>query len=289
MNDIAGCRVILSNKKKVYKLKKLLLQKTDFKLRKDYIATPRESGYRSLHLIGKFSNENQDKHYVELQIRTFVQHYWATAVEIVDLFTNQSIKSNMGDKQWETWFKYLSELFVFFEDNPYLHSSSTKSNAIYYKDLYLKNKDDKLEFILFQVYSLTKKLDIIEKFQLFTKSIDIANEQLKNISQKGFVLIIIDKVENDRFIINSKFFLETEFQLANKEYLEAEKKTLNNTHYVTAFVATNALGGIKEAYPNYFADSTKFLEYLGILISLYEHLYPSYLFRIVNKIRYLGK
>jgi ppGpp synthetase/RelA/SpoT-type nucleotidyltranferase len=55
MNDIAGCRVILSNKKKVYKLKKLLLQKTDFKLRKDYIETPRESGYRSLHLIGKFS------------------------------------------------------------------------------------------------------------------------------------------------------------------------------------------------------------------------------------------
>ena len=289
MNDIAGCRVILSNKKKVYKLNKLLLTKTVFELRKDYIKIPRESGYRSLHLIGKFSNENQDKHYVELQIRTLVQHYWATAVEIIDLFTNQSIKSNMGDRQWESWFKYLSELFEIFEDNPYLHSSSAKSNAVYYKDAYLKNKNNKLAFMLFKVYSLTKDLDIIKKFQLFTKSIDIANEQLKNISQKGFVLIVIDKVENNRFSINSEFFLETEFAIANEKYLEAEKNTLNDTHYVTAFVATNALGGIKEAYPNYFADSTKFLEYLGILISLYEHLYPSSLFRIANKIKYLEK
>lgn len=288
MNDIAGCRVILSNKKKVYKLNKLLLKKTVFELRKDYIQTPRESGYRSLHLIGKFFNENQNTHYVELQIRTFVQHYWATAVEIVDLFTNQSIKSNMGNKQWESWFQHLSELFALFEENPYLHSSNVKLNASQYKDTYIKNKTEDLTFSLFQVYSLNKKLNIIEKFQLFTKSINIANEQLKNITQKGFVLIIIDQLEDNKYSINSEFFLETEFEKANEQYLEAEKNTLNNNHYVTAFVATNAIGGIREAYPNYFADSTKFLEYLGILVSLYEHINPK-LFRMLHEIKYLNK
>jgi len=288
MNDIAGCRVILSNKKKVYKLKKLLLKKTVFELRIDYIQTPRDSGYRSLHLIGKFSNENQNTHYVELQIRTLVQHYWATAVEIVDLFTNQSIKSNMGNKQWEAWFQHLSELFAIFEENPYLHSSNVELNAKHYKDAFIQDRNEALNFSLFQIYSLNKKLNIIKKFQLFTKSINIANEQLKNITQKGFVLIVIDQLEDNRYSINSEFFLETEFKKANEKYLEAEKNTLNSNHYVTAFVATNAIGGIREAYPNYFADSTNFLEYLEILLSLYEYLNPK-IFRMLNEIKYLTK
>ena len=32
-----------------------------------------------------------------------------------------------------------------------------------------------------------------------------------------------------------------------------------------ALVATNAIGGVKEAYPNYFADSQLFLQYLGLI------------------------
>lgn len=50
----------------------------------DYISTPKESGYRSLHL--KYKNKNKyrpdyDGLQIEIQLRTKLQHIWATAVE----------------------------------------------------------------------------------------------------------------------------------------------------------------------------------------------------------------
>lgn len=112
MNDIAGCRVILPNLKEVNKLVGKLSKDKTFKKFRDYINTPRDSGYRSIHMIGKFLNPEYDKYMnVELQIRTNIQHSWATAVEIVDLFTKDSIKTNQGSKEWSEFFIKLSKLF----------------------------------------------------------------------------------------------------------------------------------------------------------------------------------
>ena len=51
--DIAGVRVICSFIDDIYMIEKLFLDQEDVKLvtRKDYIENPKESGYRSLHLI----------------------------------------------------------------------------------------------------------------------------------------------------------------------------------------------------------------------------------------------
>lgn len=51
--DIAGIRIICSFEEDIYKMADLLLQQDDIKLveKKDYIKNPKESGYRSLHLI----------------------------------------------------------------------------------------------------------------------------------------------------------------------------------------------------------------------------------------------
>lgn len=51
--DIAGIRIICSFKEDIYKMADLLLQQDDITLieKKDYIKHPKESGYRSLHLI----------------------------------------------------------------------------------------------------------------------------------------------------------------------------------------------------------------------------------------------
>lgn len=53
ITDIAGVRIICSFEEDIYKMAKLLLQEDDITLieQKDYIASPKESGYRSLHLI----------------------------------------------------------------------------------------------------------------------------------------------------------------------------------------------------------------------------------------------
>lgn len=85
MWDIAGCRCILNtpDNEKLYQLKDIILKEygVDCKMN-DYVATPRTSGYRSIHIYVK-DKETQTP--IEIQIRNNAQHNWATLVEIVDV------------------------------------------------------------------------------------------------------------------------------------------------------------------------------------------------------------
>ena len=50
----------------------------------DYITTPKDSGYRGVHLIYRYysdKNETFNGLKIEVQIRTALQHAWATAVD----------------------------------------------------------------------------------------------------------------------------------------------------------------------------------------------------------------
>jgi hypothetical protein len=46
------------------------------------------------------------------------------------------------------------------------------------------------------------------------------------------------------------------------EYLKQEKKAVENTKYVVALVSSQSIDNLKEAYPNYFADSALFIHHL---------------------------
>lgn len=102
MQDIAGCRAIVKDveiAKKIYNeyyLRGNLRHKRVGK--KDYITFPKKDGYRSLHIVYEFKSDKGKKDYnglkVEVQIRSKLQHLWATAVEKVDFFTRQAIKFN---------------------------------------------------------------------------------------------------------------------------------------------------------------------------------------------------
>ena len=49
---------------------------------------------------------------VEVQIRSKLQHFWATAIETVDFFTRQAIKSSEGHPDWVDFFKLVSSAFA---------------------------------------------------------------------------------------------------------------------------------------------------------------------------------
>ena len=70
------------------------------------------------------------------------------------------------------------------------------------------------------------------------------------------------KVDTFNANVESTLFPNEENEEAEKKYLEYEKDAAGNKDIVVALVSTTAVGGIKEAYPNYFADSTEFLKYL---------------------------
>ena len=83
INDIAGIRVICSFPNDVYMLADALLNQDDITLvrKKDYIETPKENGYRSLHLIVSvpiFLAKEKRPMKVEIQIRTIAMDFWAS-------------------------------------------------------------------------------------------------------------------------------------------------------------------------------------------------------------------
>ena len=83
LTDIAGIRVICSYVQDVYTVANLLTGQDDVHLARvrDYIQTPKENGYRSLHLIVEvpvFLAEGRVMVPVEVQIRTIAMDFWAS-------------------------------------------------------------------------------------------------------------------------------------------------------------------------------------------------------------------
>ncbi len=83
LSDIAGVRVICSFVDDVYVLAHALLQQDDVELieKKDYIASPKPNGYRSLHLIVGipiFLKHEKRIMKVEIQLRTIAMDFWAS-------------------------------------------------------------------------------------------------------------------------------------------------------------------------------------------------------------------
>ena len=83
LSDIAGIRVICNYIDDAYTIARLLTDRPDIELieKRDYIKTPKPSGYRSLHVIVNVSvelSESVVKIPAEIQIRTIAMDYWAT-------------------------------------------------------------------------------------------------------------------------------------------------------------------------------------------------------------------
>lgn len=81
--DIAGVRAICAFEHDVYHLAEVLLQHEDITLlhRKDFIQNPKESGYRSLHLLVSvpiYLAAGKRDVRVEVQLRTITMDLWAS-------------------------------------------------------------------------------------------------------------------------------------------------------------------------------------------------------------------
>lgn len=83
LHDIAGVRVICAFPEDVYTLADAFLKQDDITLiqEKDYIASPKPNGYRSLHLIVSipiYLSSGKREMRVEVQLRTIAMDFWAS-------------------------------------------------------------------------------------------------------------------------------------------------------------------------------------------------------------------
>ncbi len=83
VNDIAGIRVVCSFTSDIYRLAEMIGKQNDLTVVsvKDYIKNPKESGYKSYHMLVTvpiFLTDGVVDTRVEIQIRTIAMDFWAS-------------------------------------------------------------------------------------------------------------------------------------------------------------------------------------------------------------------
>lgn len=124
MYDIAGCRVIVEDMRDLEaacsRMLALSACNRDKSSAHDYIASPRRSGYRGRHFVFNYpSPDFESGLWAELQVRTELQHAWATSVETYDLAAEKSrLKFNEIDNGPGEFFRIVSRLIEVEEGGP---------------------------------------------------------------------------------------------------------------------------------------------------------------------------
>ncbi len=103
MEDIAGIRIICRFADDIPVIVNHIKQRTDLEVKstKDYIKEPKESGYRSYHMIIKYPVNRYSGVkvvQVELQIRTMAMNFWATTEHSLQYKYEGAIPKHISDK-----------------------------------------------------------------------------------------------------------------------------------------------------------------------------------------------
>lgn len=240
MDDVAGCRVIFPDIKTLQEFRASLHQAT-FKhtLKNDpekyhYIRHPKKDGYRGIHDVYAYDvNSGEGEHLkglrAEIQYRTFVQHSWATANEILGFITNSQPKYHRGDPRFIEAMALASEILargLEQRSGPFRSWTTT------------------------QVVGRFIELEQMLGLRLRLKALQVA-VQTKN-SPHGHV--VLSKSGYSLTVTNFETSEAAIAYLFEKENLSPETDTV----YVTG----DTVDGIRLGYKNYYDDATEFLTML---------------------------
>ncbi len=239
MQDIAECRAVVGNNRKVYhvysRLKNSTTKNVLFRER-DYIAKPKESGYRGIHLIYKYngSKEKFRNLLVEIQIRSRIQHSWATAVEVVGTFTDQALKASLGDSDWLDFFKCASAEFAKLEGcEPSEHLDKVNT--------------------LSRLTALSTKLEVEKRLSAFKVAVSRITED----DRQGASYYLL-RLDLKKRMLRTLSYKKSELAEATEYYDEHEADNKYNDTIDLVLVSGESIKDLKKAYPNYFSDTAEF-------------------------------
>lgn len=248
MQDIAGLRAVVSTVTDVYRLERIYAKTKfahEFKYAVDYIAKPRASGYRGLHLIYSYKSKVKPQYnglLLELQIRTKLQHSWATAVEIMELFTNQPLKASIGSKEWLDFFAITASAFACIENKPPLAAHAHLSKK--------------------EIYALVKKEETLLNVRRSMRALPIIVRHVRSEARASqYHLVEQDFARN---VVSIKSYGRDSLEQAVREYADAEAGIVGTSKNVVLVSADD----LKKAYPNLYLDSREFVKNLDRVISL---------------------
>lgn len=247
MQDIGGLRTVFDSVDEVYKLIDLYrLSKTRHELfaLSDYIDSPKSDGYRGIHLVYKV--DRNPKIFIEIQVRSYLQHIWATAVEVFGTLKTSSFKSGYGDQAWLEFFALLSSVFAIKEK-----CSIMKNHQLFSQKQLLK-----------KLRKCISDLKAIEQLSVYTTIYKITSNE--NRGKKGsYSLITLNSRDNT---INVNGFSVSEIDQATDSYIELEKKYYDDININVVLVNVGDVKKLETSYPNYFMDTKVLVRYLSQIV-----------------------
>ena len=241
MQDIAGCRAVFSKLSSVYKLVELYkLSQFDHKFRneKDYIANPKPDGYRSYHLVYEYVGKGPGVPYsglrVEVQVRTQIQHAWATAVEAVGIFTKQALKSNQGDAGWLRFFSLMGTAIASIERTPAIPGTPTVKTEL-----------------IAEISKLANELRAKEMLRVYNTTLNT----LGSAKDAKYFIVALDPDEGQ---VTVRRYKAKESAEANRQYTALESQIPESSRRQVVLVSVVDINALKRAYPNYFLDTALF-------------------------------
>lgn len=252
MQDIGGLRAVVSSLGKMRSLEDNYRNSRfnhELVASYDYVNNPKDSGYRSIHLVYRYKNPSVTDYnglLIELQLRTRLQHTWATAVETMGTFLNYALKSSEGPDEWLDFFTLTGSAFACLEGTPPVPG---------YDDL-----DEKRIYKL--VRERTRQLDIKEKLHTFS----VAADAIYTDKKRGSYYLIVLHPKELRVSIST--YTKRSLDLASRRYGEVEQQIAKGEPVQAVLVSTGDLDNLKRAYPNFFLDTHEFINQLDLIDSL---------------------
>jgi putative GTP pyrophosphokinase len=248
MQDIGGLRAIVGTPKKLNELYEAYKRSNfshDLVSEYDYVQSPKSSGYRSIHLVYRYKKRfgsPYDGYHIELQLRTKLQHAWATAVETSGTFLEHSLKSSEGPDEWLRFFALTGSAFSYLEGTQLVPE---------YQYLTKKETFEK-------TLAEAKRLDIrklLLGYSLAVSSIPQGS------NKSAYYLIELNLIPEEKSVKITPFKLDN-LEEANIAYSKAEERTRNGEPLQVVLVSAGSLDSLRRAYPNYFLDTHDFLNQL---------------------------
>ena len=251
MQDIGGCRAILDDVGQVNALVESF-KRSDLKHKilteDDYIRNPRSSGYWGVHIVYSYFSDRNDTYNglkIEIQLRSQLQHAWATSVEVVGTMVDQALKSSLGDPGWLRFFQLMSSELARKEGMPPVPGTP---------EVLL---DARKEF-----------LDLVEQYNPIAR-LDSYSDALNYIehSEKGDHFFILHlRPKEDTLTISS--FKKKDSTKAGDRYLEIEESISDDSEEEAVLVSVDSIASLKKAYPNYFLDTKSFAGEVSRIVKL---------------------
>lgn len=238
MQDIGGCRAIVPSMEELNRLVAHYRaggSRHDLREDTSYIREPKLDGYRSHHIVLSYlapseATEALNGRRIEVQIRTQLQHAWATAVEAVGLYTKQNLKGGDGNQDWLRLFLLISAEFSEAEGVGAVLGPGSRSRRRQ------------------QIAALDKKLDAVERLRHLNRAFKISENY---VTESKYFLIRYDP-EKHTVVVSGYDTMGA----GNDEYSVQERGNIESN---AVLVEVARVEDLRIAYPNYFFDVSLFV------------------------------